>query len=602
MEANGHANGHLKAAVIDTRADRLPPQNLEAERGVLAGIILEGKLIGDVAELLSPLDFYRDTHQVIFAAMLAIHQAGKPVDVIMLMEELERRNQLAEVGGWQGVGDIAESVPHAANCLYHAEIVAELARKRGLLEAAVQMIDDGYSTEYTASQIAEVAFNRISVIGSTRDDEEMSIESWPEPPDDRMYHGLTGWIVKTIEPHTEADSIAIALQFLVGFGSVIGRKAHWRVENDDHYSNLFLTLVGDSSKARKGTSWGRVKWMLGHADPTWIRDHLLSGFSSGEGIISIAKDADYQGGTLLSAGVDDKRILIMEAELAGMLKIMKRENNTLSARLRDAWDHGTLRIINKNSPMKCTNAHISVIAHITFDDLRSHLCATDMANGFANRFLWPCVKRSKELPEGGHLQDRDFDVLADKIREAVAFGQAGDWSGPVMKDPAAKNRWAEIYHDLSSTKPGLLGAIVNRAEAQVLRLALLYTILDLKYWIGVDHLEAALSAWDYCERSARFIWGDELGDPDSEKVLKALTQAGTAGLSAWTVRHQVLGGHRDKAQIQKIMTKLSRAGLIHSREEKTRGRPRVVFVGGGAPKAPKAPEGGGCRCQLSIGT
>ncbi len=578
MENNGHVNGHAPQAVIHTLSDRLPPQNIEAEEGVLAGVILEGKLIADVAELLSPLDFYRDTHQVIFAAMVALHHAGKPVDVITLMDELERRGQVAQVGGWQGLGEIAESVPHAANCLYHAEIVAELSRKRDLLETATEMIREGYAAERTSSQIAEGAFSRISVIGTTREDDEMAVESWPEPPDPKMYHGLTGWIVKTIEPHTEADSIAIALQFLVGFGSVIGRKAHWRVENDDHYSNLFLTLVGDSSKARKGTSWGRVKWMLGHADPTWIRDHLLSGFSSGEGIISIAKDADFQGGTLMSPGVDDKRILIMEAELAGMLKIMKRENNTLSARLRDAWDHGTLRIINKNSPMKCTNAHISVIAHITFDDLRSHLCATDMANGFANRFLWPCVKRSKELPEGGHLQDRDFDILADKIREAVAFGQNGDWSTPVMKDEAARKRWAEIYHVLSSTKPGLMGAIINRAEAQVLRLALLYTILDLSYWITVDHLEAALAAWDYCERSARFIWGDELGDPESERLLKAIREAGETGLSSSAICHQVFRGHGDKRRIQGMLVKLSRAGMIRSKSEPTRGRARVVWV------------------------
>jgi len=582
MQNNGHPNGHASPIVMESIADRLPPQNLEAERGVLAGIILEGDRIAEVIEVLSSIDFYRDTHQVVFAAMVALYQAGKPIDVITLMDELERRGHADQIGGWQGLGEIAESVPHAANCLYYAEIVVELSRKRRLNETAVGILRDGHACERTSAQIAEIAFNSLTVIGTTRDDDEIPLETWPEPPDPRMYHGLTGWIVKTIEPHTEADSVAIALQFLVGFGSVIGRKAHWRVENDDHYSNLFLGMVGESSKARKGTSWGRVKWMLGHADPTWIRDHILSGFSSGEGIISIAKDADYQGGTLLSAGVDDKRILIMEAELAGMLKIMRRENNTLSARLRDAWDHGTLRIINKNSPMKCTNAHISVVAHITFEDLRSYLCATDMANGFANRFLWPCVKRSKELPEGGHLLDRDFDVLADKIREAVAFGQVGTWDTPVMKNPDAKKRWAEIYHDLSTPKPGLLGAILNRAEAQVLRVALLYAVLDLSYWITIDHLEAALAVWDYCERSARFIWGDELGDPDGEKVLKAIGEAGPGGLSVTAVHQRVFRGHKDKTAIQRVLQKLSRAGAIQTREEKTRGRTRVVCVLGGA--------------------
>ncbi len=101
----------------------------------------------------------------------------------------------------------------------------------------------------------------------------------------------------------------------------------------------------------------------------------------------------------------DNRLLIVEGEFSSTLKVLNREGNTLSPVVRNAWDSGDLNTLVKNNPAKATGAHISIIGHITKQELLKHLDETEAANGFGNRFLWVYVDRSKILPEGGRLQD-----------------------------------------------------------------------------------------------------------------------------------------------------------------------------------------------------
>ena len=108
---------------------------------------------------------------------------------------------------------------------------------------------------------------------------------WPEPPAREAYVGLAGDIVRAIEPHTEADPVALLAHVLVGFGSMIGRTAHYVVEATPQYANEFVVLVGRTAKGRKGTAEDRVRAILRVVDPEWDRDHVVDGLSSGEGII-----------------------------------------------------------------------------------------------------------------------------------------------------------------------------------------------------------------------------------------------------------------------------------------------------------------------------
>jgi Protein of unknown function (DUF3987) len=104
---------------------------------------------------------------------------------------------------------------------------------------------------------------------------------------------------------------------------------------------------------------------------------------------------------MVDPGVPDKRLLVVEPELASVLEQTRPEGNTLSATLRQAWDGGKLDTLVKNCRATATEVHVSVIGHITPEELRRKLTATEQANGFANRFLWIYARRSKELAWGG---------------------------------------------------------------------------------------------------------------------------------------------------------------------------------------------------------
>ena len=347
-------------------------------------------------------------------------------------------------------------------------------------------------------------------------------DDWPENLAKAAYHGLAGDVVKTIEPHTESDPVALLLQFLVFFGSCIGRSAHYLVEGDKHFANLFMVMVGQSSKARKGTSWGRVRQLFDLLSEPFAQSRIESGLSSGEGLIHAVRDEKGD-----NPGEFDKRLLLQEPEFGGLLRVMDRHGNIVSRIIRDAWDRGNLGVLTKKCETRATGAHISIVGHITKDELVRHLDRTEAANGFANRFIYMVVKRSKCLPHGGNLTNEHLRPLAERL--ATAVKDAKDIRQVFMSD-GAKLQWEHVYPELAEGQPGLYGAVTGRAEAQVIRLALIYALLDGKSNISPDHLRAALAIWDYADESARYIFGSATGDPVQDTILSSL-QSEPDGLS-----------------------------------------------------------------------
>jgi hypothetical protein len=303
------------------------------------------------------------------------------------------------------------------------------------------------------------------------------VELRPRLAPEALY-GLPGRIVSTFEPYTEADEAGTLGHLLAGIGNLIGPEAHARVLDDKHPARLSLVVVGRTAKARKGIAWSPVRAILTRVDPGWARERITTGLSSGEGLIAKVRDD----------GEQDRRLLVVESEFAVPLKRMQREANTLSAILRDAWDHGNLATLVKNNPLRATGAHVSVIGHITEEELRRYLTETERANGFANRFIFLYVDRSKLLPDGASVPEEVLAPLIQELRDAVTFSRQ---PREVRRDDEAREVWREVYPALSEGEPGLVGALTSRAEAQVLRMSLLYALLDKSTTIRVPHLRAS---------------------------------------------------------------------------------------------------------------
>jgi hypothetical protein len=409
---------------------------------------------------------------------------------------------------------------------------------------------------------------------------------WPQPLAPHAFHGIAGEIVRTIEPHTEADPAALLIQFLMAFGNAIGGRAYFRVEADRHRANLFAVLVGTTSKARKGTSWGHIRRLFEQADVEWERKRIAPGLSSGEGLIWAVRDAIEKKKTSRGTsrgtesetegedeGITDKRLLVTEEEFSSPLRVMERAGNNLSAVVRDAWGRGDLQMLTKNSPARATGAHVSILGHVTREELLRYLNSTEASNGFANRFLWVCVKRSKTLPEGGSFRAEDHGELLGQLRETIRFGKQ---SQELFRDEGARAIWFNVYGPLSEGKPGMFGSVTGRSEAQVVRLSLIFALLDRSAVIRPSHMLAALAVWDYCEASARLIFGDKLGDPDADRILAEL-RAAPEGLTRTEIR-DLFQRHRGEAAISSALGRLEEHGLARRRKSSTEGRPEELWI------------------------
>jgi hypothetical protein len=428
-------------------------------------------------------------------------------------------------------------------------IVRDLARKQGGRAAARAA---GIETEVEAITLPEPA-------------------PWPILDQD-AYYGLAGEIIREIEPETEADPVAILLQLLIYFGNVVGRIAHYVVEGTAHYANLFTVLVGSTARGRKGTSEGWVRQILREVELDWTAHNITNGLVSGEGLIWHVRDPIYRTenvkdkgrvvGTeqvLADPGVDDKRLLVVEPEFAAVLRVCRRETNTLSPTLRSAWDNGILRTLAKNSPATATDAHISIIGHITHEELRRALAEIEGFNGFCNRFLWFVVRRSKLLPDGG----RDLDLTRHAQRLALAAEQARS-VGRMHRDSGAAALWRQVYGELADDHTGgLLGAVTSRAEAQVLRLSMIYALLDGSGLISEPQLRAALAVWRYCRASAAMIFGGMGADPVEEAVLAAIRQSPGLGRSEI---YRALGNHVKATVLVSHLARLENAGRVRRQE------------------------------------
>jgi replicative DNA helicase len=145
-----------------------PPWSPEAEAGVLGAMLRANRCIDDVASALRAEDFYTDANQKLFRAILECGRGGRPVDAVLLADELKRRGWVEDVGGYQAIVPLWDAAPTAGNVMHHAGVVRDHALLRGLLLAAQETIDDVTRPAMGAEQAVEEAARRIARLASGR--------------------------------------------------------------------------------------------------------------------------------------------------------------------------------------------------------------------------------------------------------------------------------------------------------------------------------------------------------------------------------------------------------------------------------------------------
>lgn len=395
---------------------------------------------------------------------------------------------------------------------------------------------------------------------------------WPDPPDDAVYYGLVGELVRALDPHTEADPVGVLVSLLAGVGNAIGRGPHLILDHARHALTIWPVLVGPTGTGRKGTALAAAGSILSRTLPQWW-DRREGGLSTGEGVIYRVRDAtvmreaqkDKRTGEVLGyqelitdQGVEDKRLFVIESEFASVLQVMGRDRSTLGAVLRNAWDGSPLGTMTRTSALRATGHHIAIAGHITAEELRGLLAERDALSGFGNRFIWVCVRRSKLLPLGGAEDDNELLALADVLRQTIEAARA---IGRITMNSQAVAAWVEIYGSLATDEPGVIGGLLSRSEATIQRLAAIYAALDASPQITHRHLEAALALWKYVESSIRHVFGTA---PKVLNKYKPMILAALVGgsMTQNDITNGLFGGNLRPPEPQATLNELHQEGLI----------------------------------------
>jgi hypothetical protein len=408
---------------------------------------------------------------------------------------------------------------------------------------------------------------------------------WPSL-DAAALHGICGQVVSTATRYNEADPAAVLITTLVGLGAMIGRGPFIRVGDTVHHTRLFAAIVGASSRARKGSSADPVKRLLLRAEQRIVISVALARggraqalivspgpLSTGEGVVWAIRDASDHAkgkyGRPSDPGVKDKRMLVLDGELGSALRAMQRSGN-LSAVLRTLWDGGDVVPMTKTCRIRTTEPHVCVVGHITRQDLTRWLGESNIWNGVGGRFLWIAARRPRLVALPKPMPDNCVEMLAGQLATVVSAAQS---AGEITLSADATSAWESEYARLSRDEPGAVGAVTSRAEAQVMRLAMLYALLDGSTMVRSAHLSAALALWRYSLSSARLIFGGIEEDPLIGRILEALS----SGPKAQSELHASLSKHTKATALRNALNALQTDGRIISTTKPTGGKPVTIW-------------------------
>jgi putative DNA primase/helicase len=358
-----------------------------------------------------------------------------------------------------------------------------------------------------------------------------------------MLYGIFGEIGRIAADGTEANPYAACMNAMVFFSACVGREVFFRIGNGTHHARLFALHVGRSSVGRKGTAMDLLWRIIGEMDRQertgnggMIADdsRLLpkvhtGGLSSREGVTHYLHDGILQGETSIPP-VHDKRLLVVESEFVNVLSQAGRQGNTLSAAIRDLYDGKKIMPLTKN-PVGASSPHVAIYGNITAAELLATLTKTDRDNGFVNRFIIFHAEMSRLEPFPRATPAAVVSDLARRLLEITAFAKGGYvWDAnpelasmdkrEMTLSREARALYASLYlGELNSQKDGPhVSGMMHRGPANLMRMAMVFTLSDLSETIEPRHLEAAMAWVRYWRESVKFIFNDAQEEAEQVKT------------------------------------------------------------------------------------
>jgi len=294
--------------------------------------------------------------------------------------------------------------------------------------------------------------------------------------------GLLGRTARQLAAETEADEASVLLSLLVAWGNVVGPTYRMSLGSGSVGTNLYVAVLGRTgSRKSEGLNAGHA--FFHPVIPGWSPQHVLSGLSSGEGLI--------QHLVTHAGEPSDVRLLIKLSEFGRLLRISQRGGETLSMVIREAWDGGALQSPRVKDPVGVDTSHVSVIANITPEELAAETQPQDWSNGLINRFMLCHNESSKELPLGG-----EFEATAEPLRQQWAAVWASLPPPERMTlTPEAAAQWGSLYHQIRERQRQ--GACPPRLDTHILKLSMVYALADAATTVRLEHLAAGACIGEY---------------------------------------------------------------------------------------------------------
>jgi len=405
------------------------------------------------------------------------------------------------------------------------------------------------------------------------------------PIDPTAFDCYLGGVVDAVAEFTEGDPVNILVSLICITGVHLGQKPHVRAGDDIHPLLVWPLIIGRTGSGRKGAGWSSAKRIALAAAPDFMSTNLRSGLTSGEGLAAMfTDDPDAPGdgeaapakrsGGRLPAG--DRRLLVFEAEWAAVMARMKREGNSLSATLRGAWEGGDLSTLAVSARI-APSSHVGLVAHITPEEFRAKVSASDLAGGTYNRFLPVMVARARFLPGGQGAPLAVINGLGAELAERL---ERGGELGALAFTPAGDELWRRLYVEFGtdSGDTGPVEQFVSRAAPYCLRIAGIHAALDGTSAIDGDHLAAAAALVRYSIDSARAAFSQ---NADTAKLAAWIAAAGTEGRTREQVRSDFYARNKKADEVNALLDALVRAGRITVTKRPPasgRGRPTEVYT------------------------
>jgi hypothetical protein len=407
---------------------------------------------------------------------------------------------------------------------------------------------------------------------------------FPAPARKEAFYGIAGKIVKIATDNSELRPEAVLAQFLTAFGNMLGRGLY-KYQESRHGTNINVGIIGTTADGAKGGSWRTVKNLIRSVGPNYS-ERISGGHQSGEAIIEDICDEvqgkNSEGETItITPEQPDKRLLLVEEELSRIFRVQGRGGSIITHILRQCYDSpDVLAAKSRQSQLKSTGAHVSLIGHITPEELKSSMNNVEVYNGFANRIIWIASERTQDIPEPKWVRwDTEQAGIVCELRSVLtAFAKKTEWEFNFSDE--GREEWIKAYYAFNAAsrgKSGLMGALLARAKPNVLRLSLIYAALDRCDKIEPEHIAAARAVWDYSVESARWGFGNNSGNRIADVILSALKRAKGKGLTKTYIANDVLRKGTGGGEIDDALSALKQNGQADFRVEKGKGRPSVSW-------------------------